>query len=63
MRESAKLSKDIWVHVHLCPQCEQVVLAENIAHVAITTGVMTCTECEWSGPINLQIVLAVRGSQ
>jgi predicted RNA-binding Zn-ribbon protein involved in translation (DUF1610 family) len=45
-----------WEHVHQCPQCGHVVRAEEIPRQAIVTGVMTCPKCEWSGPINVQIM-------
>jgi transcription elongation factor Elf1 len=43
-------------HVHKCPRCESVVRASEIDHSAIATGVITCLKCEFSGPINVQIV-------
>jgi predicted RNA-binding Zn-ribbon protein involved in translation (DUF1610 family) len=45
-----------WEHVHQCPQCAHIVKAEDIPRPAIISGVMTCPNCEWSGPINVQIV-------
>jgi hypothetical protein len=45
-----------WEHVHRCPQCEHIVKADEIAHSAIVTGVITCLICDFSGPINVQIV-------
>jgi predicted RNA-binding Zn-ribbon protein involved in translation (DUF1610 family) len=45
-----------WEHVHQCPQCRHIVRAEQIPRPAIISGVMTCPNCEWSGPINVQIV-------
>jgi hypothetical protein len=45
-----------WEHVHQCPQCEHIVKAEDIPRPAIISGVMTCPNCEWSGPMNVQIV-------
>jgi len=43
-------------HVHRCPNCEHIVKADEIAHSAIATGIITCLKCEFSGPINVQIV-------
>ena len=45
-----------WEHVHQCPQCGHIVKAEAIPRASIVTGVMTCPSCEWSGPINVQII-------
>ncbi len=45
-----------WEHIHRCPQCEHIVKGEDIPHSAIATGILTCSDCGFSGPINLQIV-------
>jgi uncharacterized paraquat-inducible protein A len=47
-----------WEHAHQCSQCEHVVKGSEIPHQSIATGIMTCPRCEWSGPINVQIVPA-----
>lgn len=49
-------SKEMWEHVHQCPQCEQIVRADDIPRPAIISGVMTCPKCEFSGPIKVPIV-------
>ena len=49
------LSKD-WEHVHVCPKCGNILLPDEIELGSIVLGVITCSKCEWSGPINLQIV-------
>jgi DNA-directed RNA polymerase subunit M/transcription elongation factor TFIIS len=43
-------------HVHRCPQCGHLVKGDEIPYQAIVSGVMTCSKCEYSGPINIQIV-------
>jgi hypothetical protein len=45
-----------WEHVHRCPQCENIIKADEISHSAIATGVITCPQCNYSGPINVEIV-------
>lgn len=49
-------TKKKWEHVHQCLQCDHIVKAKDISSSAIMSGVMTCPNCEWSGPINVQIV-------
>lgn len=51
-----------WEHVHRCPQCEHIIKADEIPHSAIATGVLTCPRCNYSGPINVQIVPEDSGS-
>jgi hypothetical protein len=51
-----------WEHVHRCPQCEHILKADEIPHSAIATGVITCPKCDFSGPIEVQIVPEVSGS-
>ena len=49
-------TKEKWEHVYQCPQCGHIVKAEEIPRPAIISGVMTCPQCESSGPINVQII-------
>jgi hypothetical protein len=49
-------AKGNWEHVHRCPTCEHIIAADEIPHSAIATGVITCPKCDYSGPINVQIV-------
>jgi ribosomal protein L37AE/L43A len=41
---------------HVCPQCGTPILIENIGLREMTTGIITCPKCDWSGKINIQIV-------
>jgi DNA-directed RNA polymerase subunit M/transcription elongation factor TFIIS len=45
-----------WEHIHVCPKCRHILHPDEIELGSIVLGVMTCPKCEWSGPINLQIV-------
>ena len=56
MNLSEKHGARTWEHIHRCPQCEHVVKGEEITHSAIATGILTCPNCGFSGPINVQIV-------
>jgi hypothetical protein len=53
--QKADMKKD-WEHVHLCPKCGHTINPDQIELGSIMLGVITCPKCEWSGPINLQIV-------
>jgi ssDNA-binding Zn-finger/Zn-ribbon topoisomerase 1 len=44
------------VSVHICPKCGHVMNLAEIEFNAITTGIMSCPRCDWSGPIRIQIV-------
>jgi len=41
---------------HVCPQCGTPILIENIGLREMTTGIITCPKCDWSGKINIQII-------
>jgi uncharacterized paraquat-inducible protein A len=49
-----------WESVHKCSQCGY---EHNLAKLDLretTSGIATCPRCEWSGQIDLQIVLRQR---
>jgi hypothetical protein len=50
-------------HVHVCPKCDLVLGPDKIELCSIVTGIITCPKCDWSGPINLQIVEKKRPSE
>ena len=57
MRETQKAdAKKDWEHIHLCLKCGHTLNPDQIELGSIMLGVITCPKCEWSGPINLQIV-------
>jgi hypothetical protein len=41
---------------HVCPRCAHVLNLADIDLKAITTGIVECPNCDWSGPIEIQIV-------
>jgi predicted RNA-binding Zn-ribbon protein involved in translation (DUF1610 family) len=45
-----------WESVHVCPNCGQVINLAELDLKAITTGIVTCPSCDWSGQIEIQIV-------
>ncbi len=45
-----------WESVHVCPNCGQVINLSELDMKAITTGIVTCSSCDWSGQIEIQVV-------
>ncbi len=45
-----------WESVHRCPKCGYVVNLKDIGLRAITTGIITCPTCGWSGVVTIEIV-------
>lgn len=45
-----------WRSVHVCPRCGGLVDLEKLCLIESTTGLVTCTKCDWSGPIEIRIV-------
>jgi hypothetical protein len=44
------------VSVHICPKCGHAMKLAEIDFNAITTGVLLCPRCDWSGRIQIQVV-------
>jgi hypothetical protein len=51
-----------WESVHICPRCAFVINLSEIDLRTITTGIVECVRCQWSGPIEIQIVQVAEGS-
>lgn len=45
-----------WESVHVCPSCGYVINLADLDLRAITTGIVACLSCDWSGQIEIQIV-------
>jgi len=45
-----------WESVHVCPECGRALNLADIDLKTITTGIVECPFCDWSGPIEIQIV-------
>ena len=45
-----------WESVHVCPSCTNVINLAEMDLRAITTGIVSCPRCEWSGAIEIKIV-------
>jgi predicted RNA-binding Zn-ribbon protein involved in translation (DUF1610 family) len=42
--------------VHACPQCGFSINLKDLGLRVGATGLVTCPKCEWSGPVEIQIV-------
>jgi predicted RNA-binding Zn-ribbon protein involved in translation (DUF1610 family) len=45
-----------WESVHQCPKCGHTVNLGEMDLRAISTGMIVCPRCEWSGPVRIEIV-------
>jgi hypothetical protein len=45
-----------WRSVHVCPKCDHIVDLAEIDLKAATTGIIVCSKCDWSGPIEIEIL-------
>jgi predicted RNA-binding Zn-ribbon protein involved in translation (DUF1610 family) len=45
-----------WESVHVCPNCGHIINLAELDMRAITTGIVTCPSCYWSGQIEIQVV-------
>jgi predicted RNA-binding Zn-ribbon protein involved in translation (DUF1610 family) len=45
-----------WESVHVCPNCGRVINLAELDLRAITTGIVPCPSCDWSGQIEIQVV-------
>ena len=52
-----------WDSAHKCPQCGHVLKLADIDLKAATTGIVVCPNCNWSGPIDIQIVERIRPTE
>ena len=49
-------SGESWESVHVCPNCGHVINLAELDLKAITTGIVACPNCDWSGQIEIQVV-------
>jgi predicted RNA-binding Zn-ribbon protein involved in translation (DUF1610 family) len=52
-----------WESVHVCPNCGSVIHLAELDLIAMTTGIVTCPSCDWSGQIEIQIIDQVPGKK
>ena len=45
-----------WESVHVCPNCGHVINLAGLDLRAITTGIVNCPSCDWSGQIEIQVI-------
>lgn len=41
---------------HVCPQCQFAINLKDIGLREGATGLISCPKCDWSGPVEIQIV-------
>jgi predicted Zn finger-like uncharacterized protein len=51
-----KKEKKSKISAHVCPQCEFFVNLKDIGLKGGSTGLVTCPNCDWSGPVEIRIV-------
>jgi hypothetical protein len=49
-----------WKSVHVCPNCDLVIDLAELDMTEVTTGILTCPSCDWSGRIEITVVDAAR---
>jgi ssDNA-binding Zn-finger/Zn-ribbon topoisomerase 1 len=47
--------KKHWWSVHVCPKCAFVTNLSEIDLKTVTTGIINCPRCDWSGPVEIKI--------
>ena len=45
-----------WESVHIGPRCGHIINLAELDLTAITTGIVACPNCDWSGQIEIQII-------
>jgi len=45
-----------WESVHVCPNCGNIINLAELDLRAITTGIVTCPSCDWSGQIEIEVI-------
>ena len=48
--------KKSWGSVHVCPQCRSTIRLDDIDLKAVTTRIVNCPLCDWSGQLEIEIV-------
>lgn len=50
-------SNGSWRSVHSCPRCGHIVDLAEIDLRAVATGIIRCPNCDYSGPVTIEIVV------
>jgi len=48
--------KKQWDSAHECPDCGHVINLRDMDLKDVATGIVTCPNCGWSGPVEIQII-------
>jgi len=54
--ETVPANGQAWESAHVCPNCGHVINLAELDMQALTTGIVTCPNCDWSGQIEIQVV-------
>lgn len=54
--ESIRQNGESWESVHVCPNCGNVINLAELDMQAITSGIVVCQDCDWSGQIEIQVI-------
>jgi predicted RNA-binding Zn-ribbon protein involved in translation (DUF1610 family) len=57
-----KDGKKLKASAHVCSQCGFSINLKDLGVRGGATGLVTCPNCNWSGPVNIQIVDGSRAS-
>jgi uncharacterized protein YbaR (Trm112 family) len=55
-QSSNENNKKHWESVHVCPKCRHVLNLAETDLKTITTGIVSCPNCDWAGPIEIQLL-------
>ena len=47
---------------HVCRKCDHAINLAEMDLRSITTGIVVCPKCDWSGAVEIRIVCEVSGS-
>jgi DNA-directed RNA polymerase subunit RPC12/RpoP len=48
--------KEHWESAHVCLRCERIINLAEIDLMTVTTGIVACPNCDWSGPIEIRVM-------
>lgn len=55
-KQPHKDEKRLKTSAHVCPQCGFSINLRDLGLRGGATGLVTCPQCDWSGPIEIQII-------
>ncbi len=55
IQSAERNGKKGWESVHKCPKCGYMVNLDETDLRVIATGMISCPNCDWSGPVRIKI--------